>query len=111
MRHGLGALGLAVALATASTATGACAADGNAGHGEVLARRWCAGCHLVAPDQTKASADAPSFAALAADPPRSLESLADFLLLPGTTHSKMPDLALSRVDIADIVAHIRSLRK
>ena len=27
--------------------------------GEIIAKRWCASCHLVAPDQTRASADAP----------------------------------------------------
>jgi hypothetical protein len=42
---------------------GAFAAD--AAKGEVIAKRWCAACHLVSSDQTQANSDAPSFAAIA----------------------------------------------
>lgn len=79
--------------------------------GEKLAKRWCASCHLVSPDQPSASADAPSFAALAAGPGRAPEALADRLALPDHGHSKMPDMALSRVEIGDITAYIASLAK
>ncbi len=79
--------------------------------GERLSQRWCAGCHMVTADQAKASPDAPSFAALANDPGRTAEGIADFLTLPGTTHSRMPDLQLSRVEILDIAAHIATLKK
>lgn len=79
--------------------------------GEKLAKRWCANCHLVAPDQAKASADAPTFAGLANDPTKTADGLADFLTMPGSTHSKMPDLALSRVEIGDIVGYIATLKK
>lgn len=79
--------------------------------GERLAKRWCAGCHLVAADQTTASVDAPSFASLANAPAKTAEGIADFLTLPGTTHTKMPDLSLSRVEIRDIVGYIATLKK
>ncbi len=38
----------------------------DAGHGADLAKRWCASCHLVESGQKQASADVPSFAAIAA---------------------------------------------
>jgi mono/diheme cytochrome c family protein len=84
---------------------------GDAARGATLAKRWCATCHVVAVDQAMASADAPSFAGLASAPGKTAEGLTDFLTLPGTTHSKMPDLHLSRVEIIDIVAYIRTLAK
>ncbi len=40
----------------------------NPGDGEKLARRWCAACHMVAPDQQRAGTDAPPFAAIARTP-------------------------------------------
>lgn len=87
------------------------AAETAAERGEILARRWCASCHVVTADQTTASSDAPSFFRLTGDRARTAAGLADFLLLPGTTHSQMPDLHLSRVEIADIVAYVVSLPK
>jgi mono/diheme cytochrome c family protein len=84
----------------------ALAAD--ADHGADLARRWCAGCHLVSSSQTQASADVPSFASVARKPDFSPEKLAFFLLDP---HPKMPNFPLSRTEAADIAAYIASLRK
>ncbi len=80
-------------------------------NGERLSRRWCAPCHLVASDQTTASVDAPTFMGLANAPAKTTDGIADFLTLPGTTHSKMPDMALSRVEIDDIAAYIATLKK
>jgi len=37
------------------------------GHGEQLARRWCASCHIVADDQTVGADSVPTFAAIAND--------------------------------------------
>lgn len=100
--EGIVTAGLAMALLWPGAAS---AAEGDAARGAVLAKRWCASCHVVAADQGRAASDAPSFSALAS-PPRTPEALGDFLALPGTTHSRMPDLALSRVEIADIVAYV-----
>jgi len=96
--------GLGVGLASAAEV-------GDAARGATLAKRWCATCHVVAADQATASADAPSFAGLASAPGKTAEGLTDFLTLPDTTHTKMPDLHLSRVEIIDIVAYIRTLAK
>ena len=84
----------------------ALAADAN--HGGDLAKRWCAGCHMVAVDQKQANTDAPPFAAIAAKSDFSAEKVAFFLLNP---HPKMPDFPLSRTETADLAAYIGSLRK
>jgi len=74
-------------------------------HGEQIARRWCASCHIVAPDQTKAADNVASFADIARrkDDDR---ALASFLADP---HPRMPDMNLSRPEITDLVAYIRKL--
>ena len=104
-------LGLLTALAVTATALAAPPVPSDPARGGRLAERWCASCHLVSAEQKTASADAPSFAALAATPGRTPDGIADFLTLPGTTHSRMPDLSLSRVEIDDISAYIASLKK
>ncbi len=73
--------------------------------GEIIARRWCAACHVVAPDQTLANSDAPTFASIAhrREEPKKLKA---FLTDP---HPKMPNMNLSRSEIADIVAYIGRL--
>ena len=78
---------------------------GDARHGAVIAKRWCAACHVVSSDQTSASADAPSFADIARRRPDKKE-IAQFLIEP---HPPMPNMHLSRKEIDDIVTYIRSL--
>lgn len=79
----------------------------DAAKGEIIVKRWCAACHLVSPEQTRAVADVPPFAAIARKklPPGQLKA---FLADP---HPKMPDMNLTRSEIEDIVAYIRSLDK
>jgi mono/diheme cytochrome c family protein len=77
-------------------------------HGLALSQRWCASCHLVAPDQKRASADVPPFATVAKMQNFNSRRLAYFLLEP---HPKMPDLSLSRSAADDIAAYIESLRR
>lgn len=88
--------------------TGIALADGSPERGAMLAKRWCAACHVVSADQTSASADAPSFAALGASGRMTPEVLADYLAMPGTVHGRMPDFQLGRGDIADLVAHAKA---
>jgi mono/diheme cytochrome c family protein len=76
--------------------------------GEKLARRWCAACHVVAPDQQRGSTEAPPFAAIARMPGFSREKLAFFLLEP---HPKMPSMGLSRQEAADLADYISKLGK
>ena len=93
-------------IAVAFDASPSIAAD--ISNGEVLSRRWCASCHLVAGNQVQASADVASFAAIARMPGFTPEKIAFFLLDP---HPKMPNLGLSRGEAADIAAYIGSLAK
>lgn len=96
----------ATILATAcAVAVGSALAAGDPRRGAIVVTRWCASCHVVAADQTAASADAPSFFEVAK---RQVDrkKLANFLVDP---HPPMPDMHLSRKEIDDIVAYIRSL--
>ena len=97
-----GALALLVLIALPLSAFAADAAKG-----EVIAKRWCAACHLVTPDQTLANSDAPSFAAIE-HKITSSKALTAFLMDP---HPIMPDMNLTRSEIADIVAYIGTLKK
>ncbi len=95
---------LAGGVLMASLASIAQAAD--ADHGEKLARRWCAACHIVAPDQLRGADNVPSFASVAHRPGFSAQTLTFFLLDP---HPKMPDMALSRGEAEDLAAYIARL--
>jgi mono/diheme cytochrome c family protein len=77
-------------------------------HGEELARRWCAACHVVASDQREASSDAPPFSTIARNPGFSADRLAFFLLDP---HPRMPNMSLTRMEATDLAAYIASLSK
>jgi mono/diheme cytochrome c family protein len=92
-------LALSVALAAAP------ALAGDVAKGGVMAKRWCASCHVVAKDQTSASADAPSFFDIA-HRRTDKKQIANFLVDP---HPPMPDMHLSRKEIDDITSYIRSL--
>jgi mono/diheme cytochrome c family protein len=76
-------------------------------HGQELARRWCAECHVIAADQRQVTTQAPPFSAIARSADFSAERLAFFLLEP---HPKMPSMSLTRKEAADLAAYITSLR-
>jgi mono/diheme cytochrome c family protein len=99
----------AVALSGAMLAASSrpAAAQGDAEAGRHLAQTWCSGCHVVGPSDHATSNGAPTFAAVAHTEGLSAESLAAFLRAP---HGRMPDLHLSRPEIGDLSAYIRSLR-
>jgi mono/diheme cytochrome c family protein len=110
-RPGLGRA--AVLLRPAAFALGLCAllpaADAlpaDPAHGEVLAKRWCASCHIVANDQTRGADNVPAFASIAKMPGFTAEKIAQFLMDP---HPKMPDMQLSRDEATDLGAYIASL--
>ncbi|MBS0532779.1 MAG: cytochrome c [Proteobacteria bacterium] len=77
----------------------------DAAKGEMMARRWCAACHVVAPDQTSGNTQAPPFSAIAGKPGFDAAQLALFLLVP---HPQMPDMGFSRNEAADLAAYIAS---
>lgn len=93
------------AIAIALLVTPAPAADVN--HGRDLAERWCAACHVTGPNQRQGT-EAPSFDAIAKNADFDVERLAYFLLEP---HPKMPNMALTRAEAADLAAYIKSLQK
>lgn len=90
-----------VGLASPAIAAG----DADAGH--ALARQWCAECHIVDAEQTRGSADVAPFAAIANSESLTREGLSAFLADP---HPVMPGMALSREEIADIVAYVETLK-
>jgi len=95
-------------LALAGLAAALFVAPANAGDakkGAVIAKRWCASCHVVAKDQTTAVADAPSFFDIAQR--RTDKKQLSYLLVD--PHPPMPDMHLSRKEIDDITTYIRSL--
>jgi mono/diheme cytochrome c family protein len=89
------------ALAALTLTADAFAAD--AGHGETLAKRWCAACHIVAPDQSHGQDNVPPFATIAKIPGFNASAIARFLMNP---HPKMPDMQLSRDEADDLAAYI-----
>ena len=85
----------------------AASAAGDAAAGKALAGRWCSSCHLVSPEQTTATTEAPPFATIAERHAGSINALAAFLADP---HPPMPQMSLSRQEISDLLAYIDSLR-
>ena len=77
----------------------------SADRGKIIAQRWCAECHVVAPDQKSAKADVPSFGTIATKRPPGAVPLDTFLMNP---HPKMPDMQLTRTEVADLIAYIRT---
>jgi mono/diheme cytochrome c family protein len=72
-----------------------------------LAVRWCMACHVVEPNQSTATDNAPSFQAIAARPGTTARSLDHYL---STAHTLMPDFSLSSQERNALVAYILSLR-
>ena len=83
----------------------AAAQDSSAGVS--LAVRWCMACHIVGPNQSTASDNAPSFREIAARPGTTAGSLDRFL---STGHTLMPDFLLSSQERNALVTYILSLR-
>src|SRR5664279_3003524 len=98
--------GLILSIVVAGLPNTATAAD--VANGGVLAKRWCAACHVVATDQQRANGQAAPFSAIGKTPDLDPAKLALFLLLP---HPKMPDMNLSRAEAADLAAYIASQAK
>ncbi len=80
------------------------AAAADAHQGGVLAKHWCASCHVVAADQKSASTQAPPFSEIAKKKGLTAASIALFLLRP---HPPMADMSLTRNEAADLAAYIK----
>lgn len=99
-------IALTALLGSAVLHGGAFAAD--AAKGEVLAKRWCATCHVVAEGQRVGNADVPTFASIGSRNDFDAKAVAFFLMAP---HPKMPSMSLSRAEAADLAAYIRAQGK
>ena len=81
---------------------------GDAAAGRQLADAWCGSCHVAGPTAARGvSNGVPTFAGIARRKSTTAMSLRVFLQSP---HARMPDLHLSRDEIADVSAYILSLR-
>ncbi|MBY5870389.1 c-type cytochrome [Rhizobium leguminosarum] len=74
--------------------------------GRSIAQRWCSECHVVAPGQVHGSDTVPTFAQIGESEQFDEASLSVFLAAPH--HSRMRNLSLTRTEIADLVAYIKS---
>jgi mono/diheme cytochrome c family protein len=97
---------IAVVAIAACTAMPQALAAGDATTGKQIAQRWCSSCHLIGPEQTTATTDAPPFEEIAKHSAGEMEALAGFLADP---HPPMPNLSLTRQEIRDLIAYIASL--
>jgi mono/diheme cytochrome c family protein len=80
----------------------------DAAKGDVLAKRWCAFCHVVAESQRTGNPDVPTFASIGKRPDFDAGKIANFLMSP---HPKMPNMSLSRDEAGDLAAYIKSQGK
>jgi mono/diheme cytochrome c family protein len=82
-------------------------AGADVGRGMALARQWCANCHIVGDNPSGGVPQGPpSFGAIAHSG-MTADQLRAFLSDP---HGAMPDLALSRTEIDDLIGYIETLR-
>ncbi|MFO1185717.1 MAG: cytochrome c [Bauldia sp.] len=98
-------LGLALAATAATTAAGQTRGVAAAGRG--IAEKWCSSCHLVFEGQARANVDVPTFPTIAKRIATDADFLAAFIANP---HPPMPNMGLSRQDIADVLAFIATLK-
>lgn len=102
------ATGLCIGLVATAMPTHA-QQTGDVAAGRQLANRWCADCHIVGTGQPRAGNDGvPSFAAIADTRGMTEMSLKAYLATP---HPPMPNIALTRQQMDEIVAYILSLQR
>jgi len=95
---------LLTSLVLATGATNLARAD--TAKGSQLAQQWCANCHVTGGSPaTNVQQGPPSFATIART--RTADQLRTFLSHP---HGAMPDLALTRAEIDDLIGYIETLR-
>jgi mono/diheme cytochrome c family protein len=97
---------LTLSLLFAATGIGPAWAD--AGDGRRLALRWCSGCHLVEDRQPGSVPQGPPSCRMVVKSGMSDAALSAFLSHP---HGTMPDLALTRAEIDELIQYIRSQRQ
>jgi mono/diheme cytochrome c family protein len=75
--------------------------------GQALAKRLCANCHLVNGAQQQANVDVPSFREIANKSAQSEGAIMARIVLPS---HPMPEIPITKQEIADLAAYIMSLR-
>lgn len=82
-------------------------ARADAARGGQLARQWCASCHVIDGSQAGAIPQGPPSFKTVAHSGMTADQLRAFLSHP---HGAMPDLALTRAEIDDLIGYIDTLR-
>jgi mono/diheme cytochrome c family protein len=81
-------------------------AAADAATGAQLARQWCVHCHVIGavPSPGTIQQGPPAFATIG----MTADQMRAFLTRP---HGAMPDLALTRSEIDDVIAYVETLRR
>jgi cytochrome c len=82
-------------------------AHGDAAQGAQIARQWCANCHLIGGNAAGPVPQGPPSFQMVAHSGMTADQLRAFLSHP---HGSMPNLALTRAEIDDLISYIESLR-
>jgi len=77
------------------------------GKGSQLARQWCANCHVIGDNPAGAVPQGPPSFRTVARSGMTADQLRAFLSHP---HGAMPDPALTRAEIDDLIGYIETLR-
>lgn len=80
----------------------------SADEGQVLADKFCKGCHIVESGVSDiVPAGPPPFHSIAIRPDQTVERIRNVLIKP---HAPMPDMSLSNAEILNLIAYIDKLR-
>jgi cytochrome c len=82
-------------------------AHADAARGGQLARQWCANCHVISTNPSGGVPQGPPTFPAIAHSGLTPDQLRVFLSHP---HGAMPDLALTRAEIDDLIGYIETLR-
>jgi len=82
-------------------------AHADAAKGAQIARQWCANCHLIGGNPAGPVPQGPPSFQMVAHSGMSADQLRAFLSHP---HGAMPNLALTRTEIDDLIGYIETLR-
>jgi cytochrome c len=82
-------------------------ANADAANGAQIAQQWCAHCHVTGGNPGRAVPQGPPSFQTVARSGMTADQLRAFLSHP---HGAMPDLALTRAEIDDLISYIATLR-
>jgi cytochrome c len=82
-------------------------ADADAAKGAQIARQWCANCHVIGGNVAGPVPQGPPSFQMVARSGMTADQLGAFLSHP---HGAMPDLALTRAEVDDLISYIETLR-